>query len=107
MKVIDFFAMNKIGCPMKGKVKRSNSILVCVRLRIHRYVSPPYIQYTVWLEICLSAFFTSDLLRKCAICMRSIPASSDTVESEGAADEAVLNKVHLQVKQKQHASRKL
>ena len=43
MKVIDFFAMNKIGCPMKGKVKRSNSILVCVRLRIHRYVSPPYI----------------------------------------------------------------
>ncbi len=27
---------------MKGKVKRSNSILVCVRLRIHRFVSTLY-----------------------------------------------------------------
>jgi hypothetical protein len=35
-----------------------------------------------------------------AIVPGSIPASSDTVESEGAADEAVLNKVQKRIPQK-------
>jgi hypothetical protein len=35
---------------------------------------------------------------KVATVLGSIPASSDTVESEGAADEAVLNTVHRRKK---------
>ena len=34
---------------------------------------------------------------KVAKVLGSIPASSDTVESEGAADEAVLNNVHKKI----------
>jgi hypothetical protein len=34
---------------------------------------------------------------KVATDLGSIPASSDTVESEGAADEAVLNNVHKKI----------
>ncbi len=36
-----YHVMNNIGFPMKGKLRRSNSVLVCVRFRIRRYVAPP------------------------------------------------------------------
>jgi hypothetical protein len=39
-----------------------------------------------------------DVNVKVATVLGSIPASSDTVESEGAADEAVLNNVHKKKK---------
>jgi hypothetical protein len=40
------------------------------------------------------------LAKNIATVLGSIPASSDTVESEGAADEAVLNTVHRKKIQK-------
>jgi len=66
MKVIDFFAMNTIGCPMKGKMKRSNSILVCVRLRIHLYVLPLYI-HSLIKNLLIRIFYIRSAKKECTL----------------------------------------
>jgi hypothetical protein len=65
MKVIKMFffhVLNNIDFPMKGTLTRSNSVLVCMRFKIHHYVTEHKIHN------CSKTYIVNKLLDICSGC---------------------------------------